>query len=128
MLSFIGIVTLLIVGTYMLVADIEREKQRGTLNFIRLTPQSASSILAGKILGVPILLYTAIALLLPLHLVASWQSHIPLSLTISFYLAVIASCGFFYSLALLWSLLDISISGLKPWLASGLLVLLLPFF
>jgi len=120
-LSFISIFTLLLVGAHMLIADMAQEKERNTLNFIRLTPQSAGSIPIGKILGVPILLYTAIAFILPLHLVAGLQSNIPFSLIVSFDLAVVASCAFVYCLALLWSLSELNIAGLKPWLASGVL-------
>ena len=118
-LSVISIFALLIVGTYMLVADLVREESRGTLNFIRLTPQSAGDILLGKILGVPVLLYTAVCLFLPLHTVAGINARIPLSLILSFDGAIVASCAFFYSLALLCSLLDVGLSGFKPWLISG---------
>ena len=124
-LSIIGIFALLVVGTYMLIADMVKEEARGTLNFIRLTPQSASSILLGKILGVPILLYTAIALLLPLHLCAGLQSHIPLSFILAFDAIVVASCAFIYCLALLWSLLNLGVLGIKSWLASSAVVFLL---
>ncbi|MBW4532793.1 MAG: hypothetical protein KME09_02550 [Pleurocapsa minor HA4230-MV1] len=126
-LSITSIFALLVVGTYLLIADTVQEESRGTLNFIRLTPQSAGSVLLGKILGVPILVYTAIALLLPLHLVAGLQSHIPLTLILAFDLTVVASCAFFYCLGLLWSLLDFGLSGFKPWFASGLLGFLLMF-
>lgn len=118
-LSLISIFALLVGGSYLLIADLVKEEERGTLNFIRLTPQSASSVLLGKILGVPILLYTAIALLFPLHLIAGLQSQIPLHLILAFDLTVVVSCAFYYSLALLWSLFDVGVSGLKPWLASG---------
>ena len=124
-LSIVSIFALLVVGTYMLIADIVKEEARGTLNFIRLTPQSASSILLGKILGVPILLYTAIALLFPLHLWSGLQSHIPLFLVLSFDAIVVASCALVYCLALLWSLLNLGVTGIKSWLASSLLILLL---
>jgi hypothetical protein len=127
-LSLISIFALLVGGTYLLIADLVKEEERGTLNFIRLTPQSASTVLLGKILGVPILLYIAIALLLPLHLVAGLQSHIPLNLILVFDLAVVASCAFYYSLALLWSLIDVGVSGLKSWLASGAIGFCLLFF
>ncbi|MFM2315402.1 MAG: hypothetical protein RLZZ04_4680 [Cyanobacteriota bacterium] len=120
-LSLISIFALLVGGTYLLIADLVKEEERGTLNFIRLTPQSASSVLLGKILGVPILLYTAIALLFPLHLVAGLQSHIPLNLILAFDLTVVASCAFYYSLTLLWSLFDVGASGLKSWLASSVI-------
>jgi hypothetical protein len=56
-LSLIGIFAMLVVGTYMLISDLSREEHRGTLNFIRLSPQPTQSILTGKLLGVPILLY-----------------------------------------------------------------------
>ena len=124
-LSLISIFALLVVGTYMLIADMVKEEARGTLNFIRLTPQSANSILLGKILGVPILLYMAIALLLPLHLCAGIKSHIPLSLILACDAIVVASCAFIYCLALLWSLLNLGVSGIKSWLASSVIVFLL---
>ena len=120
-LSITSILALLIVGTYMLIADTVKEESRGTLNFIRLTPQSAGSILLGKILGVPILLYGAILLFFPLHLIAGLSAHIPLALIIGFDVVIIASCALFYSLALLWSLMNFGLSGFKPWLASGAL-------
>ncbi|RQH23304.1 hypothetical protein D5R40_27115 [Okeania hirsuta] len=53
---------ILIGGVYMLVADLAKEKRLGTLNFIRLSPQSIQKILLGKLLGVPILIYLALVL------------------------------------------------------------------
>ncbi|MEM8828567.1 MAG: hypothetical protein AAGE96_04320 [Cyanobacteria bacterium P01_G01_bin.19] len=132
-LSVIGVFSLLIVGTYMLIADTVKEESRGTLNFIRLTPQSASSVLLGKILGVPILLYTAVLLILPLHLLSGLNAHIPFGSLLAFDAVVLSSCGLCYSLALLWSLMNFGLSGFKPWLASGvvgslLLVLTMAIF
>lgn len=124
-LSIISIFSLLVIGTYMLIADTVQEENQGTLNFIRLTPQSAGSILLGKILGVPILLFSAILLLLPLHLASGIHAHIPPTLILGFYAVIVASCGFFYSLALLWSLTNLGFSGLKPWLGGGLVGMLL---
>ncbi len=72
-------------SVYLLVADLVQEEKRGTLNFIRLCPQSARQIFIGKILGVPIMVYLAVAMMLPLHvcvglnaggnlpLIASWD-------------------------------------------------------
>jgi hypothetical protein len=54
-------------SVYLLVADSIAERQRGTLDCIRLSPQSPQTIFIGKILGVPSLLYLAICLALPLH-------------------------------------------------------------
>ena len=118
-LSILAIFSLLIVGTYMLVADTVKEDNRGTLNFIRLTPQSAGSVMLGKILGVPVLLYIAVLLLLPLQTIAGVSAHIPLFLIISFNAVIVASCALCYSLALLWSLTNSGLSGFKPWLAGG---------
>lgn len=59
---------LLLGSVYLLVADLVQEEKRGTLNFIRLSPQSPRNVFVGKILGVPILVYLAAAVMLPLHL------------------------------------------------------------
>jgi ABC-type transport system involved in multi-copper enzyme maturation permease subunit len=56
-LSMIGFFAVLAIGTYMLIGDLSREEHRGTLNFIRLSPQSTIEIFTGKLLGVPVLLY-----------------------------------------------------------------------
>src|SRR4028118_484094 len=52
--SFISVIVmfaLLVMGTYMLISDLAREERRGTLNFIRLSPQSARSIRGRKMAG-----------------------------------------------------------------------------
>ena len=118
-LSIISIMALTIAGTYMLVADLVKEEDRGTFNFIRLTPQSAGNILLGKILGVPILLYITVLMFFPLHLVSGLGASIPLTSIVGFDAIIVASCGFYYSLALLWSLINLGSSGFKPWLATG---------
>ena len=119
-LSIIGTTSLLVVGTYLLIADLIREESRGTLNFIRQAPQSAHNILLGKVLGVPVLLYIFVLLLFPLHLMAGLKAQIPLGLLVGFDTTVVASCAFFYSLTLLWSLTKFQLSGFKSWFASGL--------
>ena len=121
-LSVVIIIGLLVGGVYLLIADLGKEQERGTLSFIQFSPQSAISILTGKILGVPILLYLAVLLAVPLHFVAALKAGISLNLILSFNVTVIACCWLFYSLALLFSLLKTSlVGGLKPWLGSGLL-------
>ena len=99
--SIIGIASLLILGTYFLISNIVSEQKKGTLNLIRLSPQSATSIIVGKLLGVPVLLYLFIALGLPLQIISGLQAQIPVSLLIGFELVIVASCAFFYSLSLL---------------------------
>ncbi len=97
---------LLLAGVYMIISDLGKEERRGTLNFIRLSPQSSQSILTGKILGVPILLYLGVALALPLHCWSAISAGVPFYFLVSFYLLSGASYYFFYSAALLYGFLS----------------------
>lgn len=124
-LSIFSVLALLLAGTYMLVSDLYKEERRGTLNFIRLSPQSAKTIFMGKILGVPILLYLAAILAVPLHLYAGLAAHIPLDGILCFYAAVAASCALFYSAAMLFGLTTSWLGGLQPALATIPLFVLL---
>jgi hypothetical protein len=124
-LSLIGILALLVAGTYLLISDLAHEERRDTLNFIRLSPQSPQSILVGKLLGVPILLYMVAGLAVPLHLWAGIAAQVPLSLILSFYAVVLASCLFCYSAALLFSLVSSWLGGFQAWLASGTVLMFL---
>lgn len=117
--SLIGIFALLVAGTYLLISDLAHEKRQDTLNFIRLSPQSSQSILFGKLLGVPILLYIVAGLTVPLHLWAGLSAQIPLGLILSFYGLLFASCLFFYSVALLFGLVSHWLGGFQAWLGSG---------
>jgi hypothetical protein len=114
------VLALLVAGTYMLVSDLDKEERRGTLNFIRLSPQSANTIFLGKVFGVPILLYLAAILVIPLHLYTGLTAQIPLHEILSFYTAVVASCSLFYSTAMLFGLTTSWLGGFQPWLASGI--------
>ncbi len=118
-LSICSAIVLLVVGTYMLVSDVDQEERRGTLNFIRLSPQSATQILIGKILGVPILLYLAGILAVPLHIYSGLSAHIPLHHILCFDIAMAASCALIYSGAMLFGLTTSWLGGFQPWLASA---------
>ncbi|XZN93690.1 MAG: hypothetical protein ACM65M_13070 [Microcoleus sp.] len=119
-LSIFSTIVLLVAGTYMLVSDLDKEERRSTLNFIRLSPQSAKTIFIGKILGVPILLYlAAIFLAVPLHLYSGLAAKVPLQGILGFYIAIVASCGLFYSAAMLFGLTTSWLGGFQPWLASA---------
>jgi hypothetical protein len=124
LLSILSVLALLVAGTYMLVSDLDKEERRGTLNFIRLSPQSAKTIFLGKILGVPILLYLATILAVPLHLYAGLAAQIPLNEILCFYIAVAASCALFYSSAMLFGLTTSWLGGFQPWLASATVFIL----
>jgi len=78
LLSFTAILALLVGGAYLLISDLATEERRATLNFIRLSPQSPESILYGKMLGVPILLYFGLLLAVPFHLSLGINAQIPL--------------------------------------------------
>jgi len=116
---------ILVVGTYMLISDICKEERRATLNFIRLSPRSEVNILTGKLLGVPILLYLAAVLTVPLQLWSGLSAEIPLAKILIFWVIVVASCLLFYSAALVCSLISGGVGGFLPWLGSGAVFLFL---
>jgi hypothetical protein len=72
-------------GAYALVNDIAQETQKGTLNFLRLSPRSSQNILIGKLLGVPILGYFSFLLLLPLHLISGLLGGVSIGTALSLY-------------------------------------------
>jgi hypothetical protein len=104
-LNWIIPLSLILGSVYMLVADLAQEEKRGTLNFIRLSPQSPNSIAIGKIFGVPSLVYIAILLALPLHFLSGINAGANLSLIISWDLAIAAMWWFFASSSILYVLL-----------------------
>lgn len=118
------------IGVYTLVADVVRERSKGTLNFIRLSPQSSENILLGKILGVPCLVYLGILSAMPLHIGAGIAAGVPLTWIIAFYALVFAVSGFLYCAALLNVSLTqapyqaIASSFLGAWLGSSFIGLL----
>lgn len=124
-LSMIGVFALLVAGTYLLISDLAHEERQGTLNFIRLSPQSPENILVGKLLGVPILLYFVAVLAVPLHLWAGLAAQISLIRILSFYSVLLAGCFFFYSAALLFGLVSTWLGGFQAWLGSGIVLVLL---
>ncbi len=126
-LSFISVFALLTIGIYLLINDLTQEERRGTLNFIRLSPQSTYKIFVGKLLGVPSLLYWGTILAIPLHLCAGLSAQIPVWIIFSFYGIVAASCLFFYSAAMLFGLVSSGLNGFQSWLGSGLVLTLLGF-
>ncbi|MEC4850177.1 MAG: hypothetical protein SAJ12_04130, partial [Jaaginema sp. PMC 1079.18] len=127
-LSFVSIFTLLVIGVYMLIADLSKEESRGTLGFIRLSPQSTRSLLIGKILGVPALLYIAIALTIPLHLGSAIAANLNLARVFGFYLVLGVSAFFFYSGALLYGLVSASLGNFQAWIGGGAVLGFLSFY
>jgi hypothetical protein len=124
-LSAIGIVALIVGGSYLIGHDLSREKQRGTLNFVRMSPQSAASILTGKLIGVPILVYIFTGLAIPLHVYSSQLAGIPLFALLTFYPVAIAGSLCFYCLTFVLNLSDRTLKSILPWLLSGLFLVFL---
>jgi hypothetical protein len=124
-LSVIFVFSLLVGGTYLLINNLAQEERRSTLNFIRLSPQSEASILTGKMLGVPILVYWFTALAIPLHVLSGKAAGIAFSHVFSFYAVLIGSCVFFFSAALLFTLSTRFLGGFQPWLGSGAVLMFL---
>ncbi len=130
-LSWMLAIGLILGSVYLLVADLVQEEKRGTLNFIRLSPQSASTIFLGKIFGVPSLVYLAIALMLPFHLLAGIGAGASLLLLAGWYAAIGSFWLLFSSAATLYVLLGgiqaiLTVSAVA-W-PIGLLVLMLNSF
>lgn len=121
-LSLVSTIALLTVGAYMLIGDLSREERNGTLNFIRLSPQSTQNIFLGKLLGVPILLYVGAAAIIPLHLWSGLTAGIPLPLILSFDLLLVVCGIFIYSAALLFGLVNSWMGGFQSWLGSGIVL------
>jgi ABC-type transport system involved in cytochrome c biogenesis permease component len=57
-------------GIYLLASDFDREIRKGTIDIVKLTPIQPTEFLIGKLIGVPILIYLAVFLAVPLQLVA----------------------------------------------------------
>jgi hypothetical protein len=97
-------IVLTIGGIYTLVSDISQEAKAGTLNFIRLSPQSARDIFIGKMLGVPSLIYLAVLLAVPLHLVLAIASGASLGLMLAWYSTIAITTYFCLSIATLYAI------------------------
>ncbi|MCS6943459.1 MAG: ABC transporter permease [Geminocystis sp.] len=117
-LSVIIVFILPVAGVYLLANDMERENRRQTLHLLRLSPQSAFTIISGKILGVPILVYIFTLLAMPLHLLAGIKAGIPPHLIIAFYIVLAAGCFFLYSAAVLWVLATRNLGNFQTWVIS----------
>lgn len=96
---------LILGGVYLLMSDVSKERQRGTLNFIRLTPQPSESVLLGKLLGVPILVYFGVALVVPLQIWSVMAAGVGIDMLLRFYVLTAAGCALFYNAALVFGLL-----------------------
>lgn len=125
-LSLLGMGILLIIGSHLINADLAKEEKRGTLGFVRLSPQPAQSLILGKLLGVPSLIYLGVAAALPLHLIVGLNAGISVPWIGMVDLMAIAACVTFFSMAALWSFVGQEFFGeFQAWLYSGVVSLYL---
>jgi len=110
LLSVLGIIALVAVGVYLLIADLQKETQQDTVNFLRLSPLSETDFIWGKLLGVPSLLYGFLFTCLPLHLISAAIAGISFFLLLGYYGVLLAGAVFFFHLAL-W--IGLSTNGKK---------------
>jgi hypothetical protein len=103
--GWIVFAVLILGSVYMLVADLINEEKRGTMSFIRLSPRSPRQIFIGKILGVPVLVYLAVAWMIPLHLLAGIKAGASLGMIASWYIAIGSVWFLLSSTAILYVLL-----------------------
>ncbi|MDJ0706678.1 MAG: hypothetical protein QNJ46_25690 [Leptolyngbyaceae cyanobacterium MO_188.B28] len=120
-LNIILTFALVVIGSYLLISNLNKEQRRGTLNFIRLSPRSAFNVLGGQLIGVPILVYLAIAIAIPLLLSSSSGAGLGVTQLISFFGLVGITSLTIFSIALLFGLISFGLGGFQAWLASGLI-------
>jgi hypothetical protein len=117
-------VVLVTIGTYLLASDLYREKMRGTLNFIRLSPQSGLNIMVGKFLGVPILVYFFVLLAAPLQVWAGSHSKVGFFNTLLWDGMTISISGFLLLLTIFW----MTLAPIRPIAVTGLHLFLVWIF
>lgn len=127
-LSLGAMTAVLAIGTFMLVSDLDEEERRGTLDFIRLTPQSATHLFIGKLLGVPCILYLAVVLAVPLQFWSGLLSGFNFVEILGFDILLILRSICVLSFAILLGLIKGNLGGLKPWLASAFVLFCLLVF
>ncbi len=119
-LSGVMSVSLMGLGVFLLTNNLVDEKRRGTLNFLRMSPRSAWTILAGKLVGVPICLYLAIAAMLPFQTYAALSAGIHGVHLLGFNVAILSQTLILYAVGLLLGLATRAfvLLSLVPWLVT----------
>ncbi len=127
-ISGVIMMILVVMGVYLLTKDMRREKQHGTLDFVRLSPQSAASIFTGKLLGVPIFIYLAVGLAIPLQLVAGVGSRFGLINTLLWDLLWIVIALSFYLVAMLMTKIVPIVVAILAWIIQYFVSMTMRFF
>ncbi|TAF51766.1 MAG: hypothetical protein EAZ61_09810 [Oscillatoriales cyanobacterium] len=117
-----GLITILVLGgVYQLIANYAKERQTGTLDFLRLTPQSGDRIFLGKILGVPAMVYLAVFAALPLHAYMTLMGGSSLLNLGLFYVSAIEIAVLFFCAAMLIACLGTNQAWLGVLVSSAML-------
>jgi hypothetical protein len=103
----------ILIGCYQLIRNWSIEEEQGTFNPIRLSPQSVWSILWGKFIGVPSLIYLFNLSFLPLYFISSGMGRFPIATTFGFLGVGLAQMGLWFSLSLLFTSLTAKMQGSK---------------
>ncbi|WP_310483427.1 hypothetical protein [Chamaesiphon sp. VAR_48_metabat_403] len=77
------------VGAYFVASSFRQERELGTLDFLRLVPRRADTVLVGKLLGAPVLVYFAAICALPLQLYAVRAAQISILTVLAWDLAMV---------------------------------------
>jgi len=119
-LSGVMVLPLMGIGSFLLTSNLVEEQRRGTLNFVRMSPRSALTVLSGKLLGVPICLYLAIAAMFPLQTLIGLAAGFSGAHLIGFDIALLSQTAILYMLALLLGLTPRApmLMSLMPWLVA----------
>ncbi|HEY9689678.1 MAG TPA: hypothetical protein V6D46_06770 [Coleofasciculaceae cyanobacterium] len=111
-------------GVYALVNDWTQETKQGTLDFIRMTPESSNRIILGKLLGVPAIAHGYCLLVLPLQMLAGLQAGLGLGGLLLTHGSILAIVALFYTLALLYATVTARNSHASSALACAVLALI----
>jgi hypothetical protein len=108
-------------GAFSISSNLAEEQRRGTFNFLRLSPRSPLTLLSGKFLGVPICLYCALLLALPLQLFSGMVAGYGWGYLFGFSVVLVAQTVGVYLLAVVCSLstANASLLAIQPWLLAG---------
>jgi hypothetical protein len=117
-----GLITILVLGgVYQLIANYAKERQTGTLDFLRLTPQTGDRIFLGKILGVPAMVYLAVLTAIPLHAIMTLLSGYTVLNLALFYISAIEIAVLFFCSAMLLACLGTNQAWLGVLIGSSVL-------
>jgi hypothetical protein len=103
----------IVMGCYQLIKNWTIEEEQGTFNPLRLSPQSAWSIIWGKFLGVPSLIYLFNLSCLPLYLISGVMGKTPIVVLLGFLGVSAMQMGFWFSASLLFASLAGKTQGNK---------------